>query len=104
LTPCVPKRCALQSDLEMHFAKMGCVGLHMWAQPRPSTESCVRRLLPGPGGIAMEPPKIGTITLELQLDWDRVGVLFASFGIACGGIATVIYSIGFLVQALSHHV
>jgi hypothetical protein len=52
----------------------------------------------------MEPPKIGTITLELQLDWDRVGVLFASFGIACGGIATVIYSIGFLVQALSRPV
>ena len=50
----------------------------------------------------MEPPKIGTITLELQLD--RVGVLSASLCIACGGIATVIYSIGFLVQALSQHV
>jgi hypothetical protein len=52
----------------------------------------------------MEAPRIGTVTLELQLDWDRSGVLFASFGIACGGIATVVYSIGFLVQALTHHV
>jgi hypothetical protein len=52
----------------------------------------------------MEAPKIGTITLELQLDWDRIGVLLASFGIACGGIATVLYSIGFLIQALAHHV
>ena len=43
----------------------------------------------------MEAPKIGTITLELQLDWDRIGVLFASFGIA---------SVGFLIQALAHHV
>jgi hypothetical protein len=48
----------------------------------------------------MEAPKIGTITLELQLDWDR----FASFGIACGGIATVVYSVGFLIQALAHRV
>jgi hypothetical protein len=52
----------------------------------------------------MEAPRIGTVTLELQLDWDRIGVLFASFGIACGGIATVVYSVGFLVQALTHHV
>jgi hypothetical protein len=52
----------------------------------------------------MEAPKIGTITLELQLDWDRIGVLFASFGIACGGVATVVYSVGFLIQALAHHV
>jgi hypothetical protein len=52
----------------------------------------------------MEAPRIGIVTLELQLDWDRIGVLFASFGIACGGIATVVYSIGFLVQALTHHV
>ena len=52
----------------------------------------------------MEAPRIGTVTLELRLDWDRIGVLFASFGIACGGIATVVYSVGFLVQALVHHV
>ena len=52
----------------------------------------------------MEAPKIGTVALELQLDWDRIGVLFASFGIACGGIATVVYSVGFLIQALNHHV
>ena len=52
----------------------------------------------------MEAPKIGTVTLELHLDWDRIGVLFASFGIACGGIATVVYSVGFLIQALAHHV
>ena len=52
----------------------------------------------------MEAPRIGTVTLEVRLDWDRIGVLFASFGIACGGIATVVYSVGFLVQALVHHV
>jgi hypothetical protein len=52
----------------------------------------------------MEAPKIGTVTLELHLDWDRIGVLFTSFGIACGGIATVVYSVGFLIQALAHHV
>ena len=52
----------------------------------------------------MEAPRIGTVTLELRLDWDRIGVLFASFGIACGGIATVVYSVGFLVQALAHYV
>ena len=52
----------------------------------------------------MEAPRIGTVTLELRLDWDRIGVLFASFGIACGGVATVVYSVGFLVQALAHYV
>ena len=52
----------------------------------------------------MEAPKIGTITLELQLDWDRIGVLFASFGIGCAGIATVVYSVAFLIQAMAHHV
>ena len=36
----------------------------------------------------MEAPRIGTVTLELRLDWDRIGVLFASFGIACGPIDT----------------
>ena len=63
----------------------------------------VRRLGRAKEGI-MEASKIGTITLELHLDWDRIGVLFASFGIACGGIATVVYSVGFLIQALAHHV
>jgi hypothetical protein len=52
----------------------------------------------------MEAPKIGNITMELPLDWDRIGVLFAAFGIACGGVATLVYSVGFPIQALSHHV
>ena len=52
----------------------------------------------------METPKIEAITLELQLDWDRIGVMFATFGLACGGVATLVYSVGFPIQALSHHV
>jgi hypothetical protein len=52
----------------------------------------------------MEAPKIGTITMELPLDWDRTGVRFATFGTACGGVATLVYSVGFPIQALSHHV
>jgi hypothetical protein len=52
----------------------------------------------------METPKIGTITMELRLDWDRIGVLFVAFAIACTGIAIVVNSIGFLIQALTHHV
>ena len=51
----------------------------------------------------MDTPRIGTITLDLRLDWDRVGVLLATFGVACGGLATVLYGIGFLLQVLSHH-
>jgi hypothetical protein len=51
----------------------------------------------------METPRIGTVTIDPRLDWDRVGVLFATFGIACGGLATVFYGLGFLIQALSHH-
>ncbi len=52
----------------------------------------------------METSRIGTITVDLHLDWDRVGILFATFGIACAGLATVLYSVGFVLQALSHHV
>jgi len=52
----------------------------------------------------METPRIGTITVDLRLDWDRAGALLATFGIACAGIATVLYSVGFLIQAVSRHV
>jgi hypothetical protein len=52
----------------------------------------------------VEAPKIGTVTLELQLDWDRIGILLVGFGMACSGVATILYSAGFLVQALAHHV
>ncbi len=55
-------------------------------------------------GVIVETPRTGLVTVDLRLDWDRVGLLFATFGVACGGLATVFYSIGFLVQALSHHV
>jgi hypothetical protein len=54
--------------------------------------------------VTVETSSIGTITLALHLDWDRVGILFATFGIACAGLSTVLYSAGFLLQALSHHV
>jgi hypothetical protein len=46
---------------------------------------------------------IVSIANRRQFDWDRVGVLFATFGIACSGIATVLYSVGFLIQAWSHY-
>jgi hypothetical protein len=46
---------------------------------------------------------IVSIASSRQFDWDQVGVLFVTFGIACSGIATVLYSVGFLIQALSHH-
>jgi hypothetical protein len=55
-------------------------------------------------GVTVETPRTGLVTVDLRLDWDRVGLLFATFGVACGGLATVFYSIGFLIQALSHHV
>jgi hypothetical protein len=44
-----------------------------------------------------------SIAASRPFDWDRVGILFATFGIACSGIATVLYSVGFLIQALSNH-
>jgi hypothetical protein len=44
-----------------------------------------------------------SIAASRQFDWDRVGILFATFGIACSGIATVLYSVGFLIQALFNH-
>jgi hypothetical protein len=44
-----------------------------------------------------------SISPSRQFDWDRVGILFATFGIACSGIATVLYSVGFLIQALFNH-
>jgi hypothetical protein len=58
----------------------------------------------GAKGVTVETPRTGLVTVDLRLDWDRVGLLFATFGVACGGLATVFYSIGFLIQALSRHV
>ena len=51
----------------------------------------------------MKTSAIVSIPSRQQFDWDLVGVLFVTFGIACSGIATVLYSVGFLIQALSHH-
>jgi hypothetical protein len=44
-----------------------------------------------------------SIVSSRQFDWDQVGVVFVTFGIACSGIATVLYSVGFLIQAFSNH-
>jgi hypothetical protein len=52
----------------------------------------------------VEPSKIGSVTFDLQLDWDRIGILLVGFGMACSGVATILYGAGFLVQALAHHV
>ncbi|HEY7579370.1 MAG TPA: hypothetical protein VH855_17390 [Acetobacteraceae bacterium] len=51
----------------------------------------------------MESPDIVTIATARQLYWDRVGVVFVTFAIACSGVATLLYSVGFLIQALSRH-
>ena len=51
----------------------------------------------------MKTPKIVSIAADRPVDWDRIGVVFVTFGIACSGIATLLYSVGFLIQALSHH-
>ena len=64
----------------------------------------VHPLYSGQGDVTVETPSIGSVTSDLPLDWDRVGLLFATFGIACAGLATVVYSVGFLIQALSPHV
>jgi hypothetical protein len=64
----------------------------------------VHPLYPGQGDVAVETPRIGSDSFDLRLDWDRIGLLLATFGIACAGLATVVYSVGFLVQALSQHV
>jgi hypothetical protein len=55
------------------------------------------------GRSKVETSAIVSIANSRQFDWDRVGVLFATFGIACSGIARVLYSVGFLIQAWSHH-
>jgi hypothetical protein len=52
----------------------------------------------------METSRTGTITVDLRLDWDRVGGLMATFGIACAGFATVLHGTGLLTRALSRHV
>ena len=53
----------------------------------------------------MDALKSSTVTLVPQPDWhDRVALLLVGFAIACSGIATVLYSAGFVVQALFHHV
>ena len=54
--------------------------------------------------MTVETPRFGSTNVDLRLDWDRIGILFATFGIACAGLATVLYSVGFLIQALSPHV
>ena len=64
----------------------------------------VHPLYPGQGEVTVETPRTGGVAFDLRLDWDRIGLLFATFGIACAGLATVFYSVGFLVQALSQHV
>jgi hypothetical protein len=51
----------------------------------------------------VESPDIVTIATARQLYWDRVGVVFVTFAIACSGVATLLYSVGFLIQALSRH-
>jgi hypothetical protein len=53
--------------------------------------------------IDVKPPQSAIITTERQVDWDRIGVVFVTFGIACSGVATLLYSVGFLIQALAHH-
>lgn len=53
--------------------------------------------------IKVEAPQNVSIVADRQVDWDRIGVVFVTFGIACSGIATLLYSVGFLIQALSHH-
>jgi hypothetical protein len=57
----------------------------------------------GVKGVTVETPRTGLVTVDPRLDWDRVGLLLATFGVACGGLATVFYSIGFLIQAVSRH-
>jgi hypothetical protein len=53
--------------------------------------------------IKVEAPQNVSIVADRPVDWDRIGVVFVTFGIACSGIATLLYSVGFLIQALSHH-
>jgi hypothetical protein len=45
-----------------------------------------------------------SIMADRQVDWDRIGVVLVTFGIACSGIATVLYSVAFLIKALADHV
>jgi hypothetical protein len=52
--------------------------------------------------IKVEAPHTITIAADRPVDWDRIGVVFVTFGIACSGIATLLYSVGFLIQALHH--
>jgi hypothetical protein len=54
--------------------------------------------------VDMKTLETAVITPERQFDWDRIGVVFVTFGIACSGLATLLYGAGFLIQALSHHV
>lgn len=51
----------------------------------------------------MEASQDFSVTAERPVDWDRIGMMFVTFGIACSGIATLLYGLGFLIQALSHH-
>lgn len=54
--------------------------------------------------IKVEASENVTVVADRQVDWDRIGVVLVTFGIACSGVATVLYSVGFLIKALSHHV
>jgi hypothetical protein len=56
-----------------------------------------------PGGFKVEASQDFSVTAERPVDWDRIGMMFVTFGIACSGIATLLYGLGFLIQALSHH-
>ena len=38
--------------------------------------------------------------VDLRLDWDGIGILFTTFGIACAGLATVLYSVDNLHSGL----
>lgn len=40
---------------------------------------------------------------EIQIEpWERVAILLVTFAIACCGIATLLYGLGFLLNALDH--
>lgn len=71
---------------------------------KPIMGTTVHPLYPGQGEVTVETSRVSSDSFDLRLDWDRIGLLFATFGIACAGLATVVYSVGFLVQALSQHV
>jgi hypothetical protein len=41
-------------------------------------------------------------TSQSQLEpWERIAVLLVTFAVACSGFATVLYGIGFLINAVA---